>query len=166
MPLAPGALGKTRSPRISRGATAKSWKLCTSDARPCGERLGDVTGCGSDREDGRLAPAQSLAAVGAEFTALEDTDVVRRFVKLLDLLYDQRRRLIVSCEAPLDEIFQDIRNEARRSNGAGGAGPGAGAGGAGELVVVGWCWGWLGGWVDHDFVEIFGREGDDIEVLC
>ena len=66
------------------------------------------------------------------FTSLEDTDVagvhseishllkpcnrcveVRRFVKFLDLLYDRRRRLVISCEASVEELFQEIRNEER-----------------------------------------------------
>ena len=36
---------------------------------------------------------------------------VRRFVKFLDLLYDRRRRLVIQCAEPLEELFQDIRQE-------------------------------------------------------
>lgn len=43
------------------------------------------------------------------FTSLEDMDLVRRFVKLLDVLYDRRVRLVFAMAAPLDELFHGIR---------------------------------------------------------
>lgn len=46
-----------------------------------------------------------------KFGDLEAIDEVRRFVKLLDILYDQRVRLAVAAAAPLDDLFERIRNE-------------------------------------------------------
>jgi len=43
------------------------------------------------------------------FTSLEAMDLVRRFVKLLDVLYDRRVRLMLALAAPLDELFHGIR---------------------------------------------------------
>ena len=47
----------------------------------------------------------------ARFSSLEDADTLRRFVKLLDLLYDRRVRLVIACETTLEELFKDIRLE-------------------------------------------------------
>eukprot|EP00913_Durusdinium_trenchii_P001644 g1521.t1 len=47
------------------------------------------------------------------FTSLEDTDVVRRFVKLLDLLYDRRIKVVLSSAVPLEELFDAIRDEVK-----------------------------------------------------
>ena len=47
----------------------------------------------------------------ARFSSLEQADRVRRFVKLLDLLYDRRVRLVIACETCLEELFKDIRQE-------------------------------------------------------
>lgn len=74
--------------------------------------------CGGDRgEADFMALAQRFQSIFLcsvpRFTSLEDTDVVRRFVKLLDLLYDRRRRLVISCAASLEELFQDIRQEVK-----------------------------------------------------
>eukprot|EP00435_Cladocopium_sp_Y103_P060613 s808_g22.t1 len=54
-----------------------------------------------------------LSETWDKFTSLEDTDVVRRFVKFLDLLYDRRRRLVISCAATVEELFQEIRQEVK-----------------------------------------------------
>ncbi|CAJ1351418.1 unnamed protein product [Effrenium voratum] len=46
-----------------------------------------------------------------KFTSLEDADVVRRFVKALDLFYDRRVRLVLHSAAELEELFAAIRAE-------------------------------------------------------
>eukprot|EP00930_Biecheleria_cincta_P078551 TRINITY_DN6606_c0_g1_i3.p1 TRINITY_DN6606_c0_g1~~TRINITY_DN6606_c0_g1_i3.p1 ORF type:complete len:560 (-),score=121.99 TRINITY_DN6606_c0_g1_i3:88-1767(-) len=50
------------------------------------------------------------------FSGLEDADMVRRFVKLLDLLYDRRVRLVVAAAAPLGELFGAVREEVGRGD--------------------------------------------------
>lgn len=50
------------------------------------------------------------------FSGLEDADLVRRFVKLLDLLYDRRVRVVVAAAAPPGELFQDVREEVGRGD--------------------------------------------------
>eukprot|EP00439_Symbiodinium_sp_Y106_P034307 s821_g4.t1 len=49
--------------------------------------------------------------IAVRFTSLEDFDVVRRFVKLLDLLYDRRVRLIVAASGDVDDLFRGVRQE-------------------------------------------------------
>lgn len=74
--------------------------------------------CGGDRgEADFMALAQRFQSIFLRgvprFTSLEDTDVVRRFVKFLDLLYDRRRQLQISCAASLEELFEEIRQEVK-----------------------------------------------------
>lgn len=78
--------------------------------------------CGTDRgEADYLALAKSYKVLFLEdlprFATLEDTNILRRFVKLLDVLYDRRVRVAVLAEVPLDELFQGIRDEIRAGGG-------------------------------------------------
>lgn len=50
------------------------------------------------------------------FTSLEAMDLVRRFVKLLDVLYDRRVRITFALAAPLDELFHGIRADALKDD--------------------------------------------------
>lgn len=45
------------------------------------------------------------------FASIEDFDAVKRFVKLLDVLYDRRVRLVVAAAAPIDGLFDGLRAE-------------------------------------------------------
>eukprot|EP00931_Biecheleriopsis_adriatica_P106117 TRINITY_DN80631_c0_g1_i1.p1 TRINITY_DN80631_c0_g1~~TRINITY_DN80631_c0_g1_i1.p1 ORF type:complete len:560 (+),score=117.45 TRINITY_DN80631_c0_g1_i1:86-1765(+) len=72
--------------------------------------------CGSDRGEADFyALAESFRTVllngVPRFSALEDADAVRRFVKLLDLLYDRRVRLVVAAAVAPGELFQGVRDE-------------------------------------------------------
>jgi len=62
-----------------------------------------------------LALAQHFDVVVVEnipkFRSLEAADTLRRFVKLLDVLYDRKVRLVLSAEASLDDLFADIRSD-------------------------------------------------------
>ena len=49
--------------------------------------------------------------------SIQPSSEVRRFVKFLDLLYDRRRQLQISCAASLEELFEEIRQEASRGSG-------------------------------------------------
>jgi len=72
--------------------------------------------CGSDRgEADFFALAEHFDTVFLNrvprFASLEDADLVRRFVKLLDVLYDRRVRLVVGAAAVIDELFTGMRAE-------------------------------------------------------
>jgi len=77
--------------------------------------------CGTDRgEADFLALAENFSTVllggVPRFATLEATDEVRRFVKLLDVLYDRRVRLALAAEAPLEELFAGLRAEVSESD--------------------------------------------------
>merc|ERR550532_1899494 len=77
--------------------------------------------CGAERgEVDFLALAQHFGTVllrgVPRFSSLEAADEVRRFVKLLDVLYDRRVRLVVAAAAPIDELFEGIRAEVMRGD--------------------------------------------------
>merc|ERR1712136_358063 len=70
--------------------------------------------CGEDRGEtdflGLCQHFRTLLLDGVpRFDSLESTDEVRRFVKLLDVLYDRRVRLVISAAVPLDELFASLR---------------------------------------------------------
>merc|ERR1712072_1064181 len=50
------------------------------------------------------------------FSSLEAADEVKRFVKLLDVLYDRRVHLIVAAAAPIDELFSGIRRDVQQGD--------------------------------------------------
>jgi len=77
--------------------------------------------CGTDRGEAEfltLAERFStilLAGVPC-FASLEATDEVKRFVKLLDVLYDRRIRLIIAAAAPIDSLFSGIRKDVQEGD--------------------------------------------------
>lgn len=80
--------------------------------------------CGTDRgEADYLALARRFEVLFLEdlpaFENLEQASILRRFVKLLDVLYDQKVRLAVSATTPLERLFHGIRAEMQGSDGMG-----------------------------------------------
>lgn len=72
--------------------------------------------CGTDRSEAdylALVTAFHTIMLGSvrAFASFEDVDPLRRFVKFLDVAYDQRVRLVVEADAPLDDLFKGIRAE-------------------------------------------------------
>jgi len=77
--------------------------------------------CAADRgEADFLAIADRFGVVllrdVPKFASLEAIDEVRRFVKLLDVLYDRRVRLMVAAAAPIDTLFEGIREEVQKDD--------------------------------------------------
>jgi predicted ATPase len=50
------------------------------------------------------------------FASLEIADEVKRFVKLLDVLYDRRVHLVVAAATSIDELFSGIRGDVREGD--------------------------------------------------
>jgi len=77
--------------------------------------------CGTDRGEAdffALAERFRIILLSGvpRFSGLEDADAVRRFVKLLDVLYDRRVRLVVAAAAPPGELFLAVREEVGRGD--------------------------------------------------
>lgn len=77
--------------------------------------------CHKDRgEADFLAIAESFSTVFLRevpsFTCLENVDEVKRFVKLLDVLYDRRIRLVLAAAGKPGELFEGLRAEVTKSD--------------------------------------------------
>merc|ERR1711862_918524 len=78
--------------------------------------------CCSDRgEADFLALAEHFQTIVLErvprFSSLEQSDTLKRFVKLLDVLYDRRVRLVLGAETTLDELFENVRTDIKSGGG-------------------------------------------------
>lgn len=72
--------------------------------------------CGGDRGEADFyALAENfrtvLVAGIPKFSSLGDYDEVRRFVKLLDVLYDRKVRIVVAAVGELEQLFDGIRED-------------------------------------------------------
>mmetsp|Transcript_76651 Transcript_76651/g.175792 ORF Transcript_76651/g.175792 Transcript_76651/m.175792 type:complete len:218 (-) Transcript_76651:59-712(-) len=71
--------------------------------------------CAGDRSEsdfiGLARVFHTVVLTGVPVFTLETVDWLRRFVKLLDILYDRNIRLVVSAEAPVKSLFQQIRKD-------------------------------------------------------
>merc|ERR1711972_1180636 len=72
--------------------------------------------CERDRGEAEfLAIASQFHSVVLEgvprIESLEAIDSLRRFVKLLDVLYDRRVRLVVEAAVPSEDLFREVRAE-------------------------------------------------------
>mmetsp|Transcript_83529 Transcript_83529/g.145199 ORF Transcript_83529/g.145199 Transcript_83529/m.145199 type:complete len:577 (+) Transcript_83529:168-1898(+) len=77
--------------------------------------------CGTDRgEADFLALADRFSTVLVSgvpsFASLEAVDELRRFVKLLDVFYDRRVRIVLAAAAPLDDLFKGIRGDVQEGD--------------------------------------------------
>merc|ERR1712151_210547 len=77
--------------------------------------------CGSDRGEAEfLVIAEKFKLVFLtgvpRFVSLEDSDAIRRFVKLLDVLYDRRVRLVLAAAAVPAELFDGVRAEVSKGD--------------------------------------------------
>lgn len=77
--------------------------------------------CGTDRGEAEfLALAKRFSTIALEgvplFASLEANNEVKRFVKLLDVLYDRRVRLVVAAAASIDELFAGIRRDVQQGD--------------------------------------------------
>lgn len=92
----------------------RTLRLERTSGKACRVHFQDL--CGAERgEADFLTLAGHFDTIVVEglqrFTSLEDADMLRRFVKLLDVLYDRRVRLVIAAAAPLDGLFEGIRSE-------------------------------------------------------
>ncbi|CAE7930412.1 Afg1l, partial [Symbiodinium sp. KB8] len=92
----------------------RNLRVRAASGQACLVRFEDL--CAADRGEADFAALAErfrtvLLAGVPRFTSLEDFDVVRRFVKLLDLLYDRRVRLIVAASGDVDDLFRGVRQE-------------------------------------------------------
>jgi len=108
------------APRSLAVSMGRSFLVEQAAGRACRVTFQQV--CDSERgEADYLALAQHFDAVLLDgvpkYTSLEDVDTLRRFVKLLDVLYDRRVRLVLSAAVPLDELFAGIRSDIKSGGG-------------------------------------------------
>jgi len=120
---------RERWSRLLGSGTAAAREL----ALPMGRRISlpEATGdaclvtfqelCGKERgEADFLTLAGSFSTVllsgVPRFGSLESADEVKRFVKLLDVFYDRRVRLVLAAATPPGELFDGVRKEVAQSN--------------------------------------------------
>jgi predicted ATPase len=101
-------------PRDLSLSMGRTWRLAEAADSACLVSFDEI--CGHERgEADFLALAKCFRTVllrgVPRFTSLEHVDKLKRFVKLLDVLYDRRVRLVMSAAAPPAELFDDIRKE-------------------------------------------------------
>jgi predicted ATPase len=106
-----GGKGQPRTLKLPMGRTLHLDEAAGSACRVSFEEL-----CSMDRGEAEfLTLADNFSAVLLHgvpaFSSLEEMDVVKRFVKLLDVLYDRRIRLVVAAASQPGELFDGIRKE-------------------------------------------------------
>eukprot|EP00929_Paragymnodinium_shiwhaense_P049896 TRINITY_DN25159_c0_g1_i1.p1 TRINITY_DN25159_c0_g1~~TRINITY_DN25159_c0_g1_i1.p1 ORF type:complete len:422 (-),score=111.59 TRINITY_DN25159_c0_g1_i1:123-1388(-) len=102
------------TPRVIALSMGRSMQIAEAASGACLVDFAEI--CGRERgELDFLALAKNFQTIGLrgvpKFASLQEHDDVRRFVKLLDVLYDRRVRLVVAAAAPPAELFEGIRQD-------------------------------------------------------